>query len=86
MTKTQFNDEPPVESRLTSYDEQHLSTYLRLLDAEAEGADWAEVVRIVFSLDPAIDIDRAKAVYDRHLSRAYWMRDSGFRDLLLKKS
>ena len=40
-------------SVLTGYDEQHLITYLRLLDADAEGADWREVARIVLHLDPS---------------------------------
>ena len=41
-------DTPPTAGTLTAYDEEHLITYLRLLDADAEGADWAEVARIVF--------------------------------------
>jgi hypothetical protein len=28
---------------LTAYDERHLATYLRLLDAEAEGAEWQDL-------------------------------------------
>jgi hypothetical protein len=35
---------------LTGYDEQHLVTYLRLLDADAEGAEWEEVAKIVLHL------------------------------------
>jgi hypothetical protein len=31
---------------LTTYDEEHLVTYLRLLDADAEGADWRDVARV----------------------------------------
>jgi len=31
---------------LTAYDHEHLVTYLRLLDAEADGADWQDVARI----------------------------------------
>jgi len=31
---------------LTVYDEQHAVTYVRMLDAEAEGADWREVSRM----------------------------------------
>jgi hypothetical protein len=37
---------------LTAYDEEHLITYLRLLDADAECADWREVERVVLHLDP----------------------------------
>jgi hypothetical protein len=36
---------------LTVYDEEHVSTYLRLLDADAVGADWREVARVVLHLD-----------------------------------
>ena len=30
---------------------EHIITYLRLLDANAEGADWKEVARIVLHID-----------------------------------
>jgi hypothetical protein len=36
---------PPPDPVLTVYDEEHLLTYLRLLDANAEGADWREVAQ-----------------------------------------
>jgi hypothetical protein len=39
-------DTAPSDSVLTVYDEEHIITYLRLLDANAEGADWREVARI----------------------------------------
>jgi len=37
----------PNAETLTPYDEEHLVTYLRLLDADAEGADWTEVANLV---------------------------------------
>ena len=40
-------DEAPSASDLTGYDELHLVIYLRLLDAEDNGADWTEVARFV---------------------------------------
>ena len=40
-------DTAPSESVLTVYDEEHVITYLRLLDADVDGADWREVARIV---------------------------------------
>jgi hypothetical protein len=43
---------------LTGYDQQHLVTYLRLLDADAEGADWREVAKIVLHIDPEREPDR----------------------------
>lgn len=84
MTNFKFLREPPPSGGLTDYDQRHLVTYLRLLDAEVEGADWREVVRIVFASDPAIDSEHARLMYSSHLARAHWMRDSGFRHLLEK--
>ena len=52
MTITPFEDRPPQLDRVSSYDEKHLASYIRLLDAEAEGADWREAVSIIFGLDP----------------------------------
>jgi hypothetical protein len=40
--------------------QKHLVTYLRLLDADAEGADWQEVAKIVLHIDPGGEPDRAK--------------------------
>jgi hypothetical protein len=37
------SDTAPSDPVLIVYDEKHLITYLRLLDADAEGADWREV-------------------------------------------
>jgi hypothetical protein len=67
---------------LTAYDERHLVTYWRLLDADAEGADWREVARIVLHLDPELDFDRARRVFESHLSRAKWMTEHGYRHVL----
>ena len=82
MSTPTFDDSPPVSANLTSYDERHLVTYLRLLDAAEEGADWREAVRIVFGLDPAREPERARIVYDSHLARARWMTETGYRYLL----
>lgn len=79
---TPFDDRPPQLDRVSTYDERHLVSYLRLLDAEAEGADWREAVAIIFGLDPAKEPERARIVHDSHLSRARWMRDKGYRLLL----
>src|SRR5450755_3454 len=72
----------PSDSVLTAYDEQHVVTYLRLLDADAQRADWREVARIVLHIDPEHDSDRARRVHDSHLSRAKWMAEHGYRRLL----
>jgi hypothetical protein len=75
-------DTAPNDSVLTAYDEKHLITYLRLLDADAESADWHEVARIVLHLDPEHESDRAGRAFDSHLSRAKWMTGHGYRHLL----
>ena len=75
-------DTAPSDSVLTVYDEEHVITYLRLLDAEAEGADWREIARLVLDLDPDYESDRARRAFERHLSRAKWMTEHGYRHLL----
>lgn len=82
MAETPFQDRPPLTDRVNAYDESHLSTYLRLLMADDEGADWREVVRLIFGLDPIADPARAKTVHDTHLARAKWMTETGYRHLL----
>ena len=75
-------DQAPDGDTLTDYDQGHLVTYLRLLDADAEGADWAEVVRIVLHIDPNHEPERALLAWESHLARAKWMMEHGYRDLL----
>ncbi len=75
-------DTAPSGSALTVYDEEHIITYLRLLDADAEGADGREVARIVLHLDPEHESDRARRAFESHLSRAKWMTEHGYRHLL----
>ena len=81
-----FKDRPPESDKLTKYDERHLVTYLRLLDAAAEGADWREAISIIFHLDPEQNPTRARTIYDRHLARARWMTEQGYRHLLRPSS
>ena len=75
-------DLAPTECGATVYDEEHIITYLRLLDADADGADWQKVARIVLHLDPEREPDRARCAFDSHLARAKWMTEYGYRHLL----
>jgi hypothetical protein len=77
-------DEAPAVQELTDYDYKLLICYLRLLDAEAAGADWHEVARIVLKIDPDKDCVRAKRMYETHMARARWMTQHGYRHLLLE--
>ncbi|WP_249168283.1 DUF2285 domain-containing protein [Bradyrhizobium elkanii] len=70
-------DLAPAGPALTSYDEQHVVTYIRLLQADSEGADWREVARIVLHVDPEREPDRARNAYQSHLARAKWMTEHG---------
>lgn len=75
-------DVAPSNPSLTPYDQEHRVTYMRLLDAEADGADWREVARIVLHIDPEHEPDRALRAFDSHLARAKWMARHGYRQIL----
>jgi hypothetical protein len=76
------SDTAPTQPVLTGYDEQHLIMYLRLLDADAEGADWREVAKLVLHIDPDREPERARRSWESHLARAKWMTENGYRHLL----
>jgi hypothetical protein len=59
--------------------------YLRLLDANEDGADWREVAAIVLELDVTQDPERARRTWETHLVRAIWMTETGYRHLLQKR-
>jgi len=82
MSTSQLVDRAPETSQLTAYDEIHLTTYLRLLDADEEGADWREAAASILGVDPAADPQRAKAMHGSHLARARWMTEVGYAHLL----
>lgn len=75
-------DAAPTDGALTGYDEQHVVTYLRLLDAEEEGADWSEVAKLVLHIDPIKEPVQARHAWETHLARARWMAENGYRHLL----
>lgn len=75
-------DIAPDSHILTGYDEAHLITYLRLLDAAEADADWREVARIVLHIDPETEPQRAQRAWETHMARARWMISNGYRHLL----
>lgn len=77
-----LEDSAPAGSSLTDYDRAHIKLYIRLLDADADGADWREVVEVLFGIDPILEPERARKVHDSHLARARWMTHTGYRHLL----
>lgn len=74
-------DVAPDSNVLTGYDEEHMVTYMRLLDAAADEADWREVARIVLHIDPDKEPERAHKAWETHLARAQWMTTDGYRFL-----
>jgi hypothetical protein len=75
-------DLAPADPTLTPYDFEHAVTYVRVLDANAEDADWREVSRIVLHIDPEREPGRARRAFDSHLARAKWAAREGYRQLL----
>ena len=75
-------DEVPWSDDITPYDDEHLVTYMRLLDADADGADWQDVARIVLHRDPEQETERTRRCWEAHLARARWMTSKGYRKLL----
>ncbi len=76
------DDLAPTGPEITIYDEAHFVTYMRLLDAEADKADWTEVACIVLHRDPIAETDRTRACWESHLARAQWMTKTGYRKIL----
>lgn len=74
-------DAAPMSSVLTDYDEDCMLTYLRLLDASADGADWREVAGTVLHIDASREPERAFRAWATHLARARWMTQNGIRHL-----
>lgn len=82
MSDTSFLDDAPGDPQMTDYDRRCLKSYMRLLDSVADGADWKEVVKVIFGIDPTVDMVRARRVYDSHLRRAEWVSSQGYLDLI----
>ena len=82
VTTSLFLDEPPSGPTPTDYDAANTKLYLRLLDAEAQGASWAEVVETIFGISVSAEPERAERVHRSHLARAKWMTKNGYGGLL----
>jgi hypothetical protein len=75
-------DDVPWSDRVTDYDRDHFVIYVRLLDAERDGACADDMARNILGIDPAKEPDRAKRALASHLNRAHWMTKQGYKDLL----
>lgn len=75
-------DQPPWSEALTDYDLGHLAVYLRLLDADEEGADWRDAARLILRREAEVGEADARRCWESHLRRARWMTETGYRLLL----
>ena len=67
---------------ITPYDEEHLVTYLRLLDAEAAGTPDRDVCRAILDLDVDQHPEKTRRILADHMRRAKWMMEFGYKALL----
>jgi hypothetical protein len=74
-------DRAPCDDHVTAYDEAHLALYLRLLDASQADANPKEICRAILGRDPDLDPESMHSL-NSHLSRARWMCENGYKDLL----
>jgi hypothetical protein len=82
IESSSFRDSPPADDGVTDYDRAHSVTYLRLLDAQADGATWQEAASIIMGFNLDGDAERARRVHASHLERALWMTRVGYQHLL----
>ena len=78
------DDEAPVAGEITRYDQEHFITYARLLDAEADRADWRDVVRVVLQRDPMTEPLLSRRCWQSHLDRARWIATTGYQQLVAR--
>lgn len=69
---------PPNAPEPTGYDRAHLKTYLRLVDADRDGADWEEAARLVFGAGAARGRRDLREQHRAHLARARWLVNGGY--------
>ena len=75
-------DTAPTDPQLVGYDHAHLGTYLRLLDAAAEGAAWEEATLVILRINATNEPERACRAHESHLARARWLSQHGYREFL----
>ncbi|MER9438917.1 DUF2285 domain-containing protein [Mesorhizobium sp. M0618] len=78
---TPIADEVPWSESLTSYDRQHFTIYLRILDACADNASEEEMANRILGIVPSIEPVRAKKALRSHIDRANWMVTTGYKEL-----
>ena len=78
----ELRDRAPTSADLSDYDRANLVLYLRILDAESDGASWQEAAELLLGMDAELEPERAWAAYQSHRQRARWLSREGYRQLL----
>lgn len=55
-----------------------MSTYLRLFDADQDGANWVEAARLIFGEAAEKGLDDLRCQHQAHLDRARWLVEKGY--------
>ena len=74
----------PTDLDVTAYDQQHFSTYARLVFADDAGEDWRQSAREILGLDVDKDEDAARRCWKSHSDRARWIATEGYEMLLIQ--
>ncbi len=69
---------PPASDNITPYDQAMMAIYLRVFDADRDGADWVEAARVIFGEAAENDLDDLRAQHRAHLDRARWLVNKGY--------
>ncbi|MGX9182120.1 hypothetical protein [Mesorhizobium sp. BHbdii] len=77
--KPDIADEVPWSDSITSYDRQHRTVYLRILDACADNASVGDMANLILGIDPVLE-PRPRAVRSQ-IERANWMVTTGSKHL-----
>lgn len=78
-------DEVPWAESLTAYDDEHFTTYLKLIDACADNASEEEMAQAILGIDPMQEPARAQRAVRSHLARAHWLVVAGYKELFSGK-
>ncbi|MER8665429.1 DUF2285 domain-containing protein [Mesorhizobium sp. M1148] len=81
LLKPAVADEIPWAESLTAYDDEHFTTYLKLLDACAGNASEEEMAQAILGIDPVQEPARAQRAVRSHLARAHWLVVAGYKEL-----
>ena len=81
---SEIADEVPWSAHVTEYDDRLDAIYIRLFDADAEGASKEDIARRILGIDPAGEPQRPRKAVESHLPRARWITKVSCRELVTR--